>query len=165
MSDGKIPNQESGFLDTAHHSPAVQPQKSHLTTLYLILPASRMGSLDHVSAKVPYSLKRGLGLSCNVAPQPPCVRQQCTPGSAGQLTDWHPWSAIFQHQAINNFGPVLKTPIFSQISSFAGQGCPITHTPRQTGGTICPPALPLPCQTPPGDLLPAHTTSRTAHRG
>lgn len=52
------------------HLQAVQPWKSRLTLLCLMFPTLKLGSLDDTLAKVPNTLKLGLGLSYKMIPQP-----------------------------------------------------------------------------------------------
>lgn len=134
------------------HLWAVQPQKSHLTLLCLTFPTSRMWSLDHMFAEVPCSLKLGWVLAAKWHLGHHAYDSHTRPGSAAEPANSLP---DLQRSTTRLWitGPMLKTPILGQISSFAKWGWSVTQAKALgPGGTLCPPVLSPPCQIPPTDL-------------
>lgn len=112
-------------------------------------------------AKVPYSLKLGLALSRNMAPQPPCLWQPHIPRFGRSAYSFAPPDLQFSGTRLWKTESVIKTSILGPISSFAKWGWPITHTRALVyGGT----SVHWSCHPFPETLPPAHTTPHTVHK-
>lgn len=160
MSDGKIPNQESGFLDPAQSLMSCATSEKSPSALCLTFPTSRIRSLDHMFAEVPQSLKLEPGLSCNMtraydSHTRPALAQQAS------LLIYSLDLQIFQHQAINNRANAYNTHFWVKSIALPSEDGPGALGP---GGTLCPPVLPTPhppTRPLPQTFPPAYTTPRT----
>lgn len=132
MNDGNTPNGESGCLDLTQSLTSCANSEKSLNSSVLYFSHLQYQKFGLPICHSPFLSEIGFGPWLQPGPPlTPCPWQEHIPWFCRPLTKLPTWCAVFQHQAMTNFGPVLKTPVFGQISSLCEWGCPPTQARAQ----------------------------------